>query len=38
MAIIQTPRHFVLYRFAGEFVEFARMLHDSLDLAQHLPS
>ena len=34
---VKTPRHFVLYRFAGGAVEFARLLHDSRDLAQHLP-
>jgi toxin ParE1/3/4 len=35
---VKAPRHFVLYRFAGEAVEFARLLHDSRDLAQHLPA
>lgn len=34
---VKAPRHFVLYRFAGEAVEFARLLHDSRDLARHLP-
>jgi plasmid stabilization system protein ParE len=34
---VKAPRHFVLYRFAGKAVEFARLLHDSRDLAQHLP-
>lgn len=34
---VKTPRHFVLYRFAGGAVEFARILHDSRDLALHLP-
>jgi len=34
---VKTPRHFVLYRFAGAAVEFARILHDSRDLPQHLP-
>ena len=35
---VRTPRHFVLYRFAGGVVEFARLLHDSRDLALHLPA
>jgi len=34
---VKTPRHFLLYRFAGGAVEFARLLHDSRDLARHLP-
>lgn len=34
---LKTPRHFVLYRFAGDAMEFARILHDSRDLALHLP-
>jgi toxin ParE1/3/4 len=35
--IVKKPRHFVLYRYIGTHVEFARLLHDSRDLAQHLP-
>jgi toxin ParE1/3/4 len=34
---VRTPRHFVLYRFSGGAVEFARILHDSRDLMRHLP-
>ena len=34
---VKTPRHVVLYRFAGEGVEFARLLHDSRDLTRHMP-
>gem|GEM_PF-5368892 len=34
---VKTPRHFVLYRFVGSVVEFARILQDSRDLALHLP-
>jgi toxin ParE1/3/4 len=35
---VKVPRHFVLYRYAGERVEFARLLHDSRDLQRHLPN
>jgi toxin ParE1/3/4 len=34
---VRTPRHFVLYRFSGGAVEFARILHDSRDLARQMP-
>lgn len=34
---VKAPRHFVLYRYMDEKVEFARLLHDSRDLARHLP-
>lgn len=34
---VKTPRHFLLYRFSKDVVEFARLLHDSRDLAHHLP-
>lgn len=34
---VGTPRNFVLYRYSGGAVEFARILHDSRDLARHLP-
>jgi toxin ParE1/3/4 len=31
-------RHFFLFRLAGsEFVDIGRLLHDSMDLRQHLP-
>lgn len=35
---IRKPRHFVIYRIgtAGS-LEIARVLHDSMDLAQHIP-
>jgi plasmid stabilization system protein ParE len=35
---VKAPRHFVLYRQVGEKVEFARLLHDSRDLAGHVPT
>ncbi len=35
---VKAPRHFVLYRHIEEKVEFARLLHDSRDLARHVPS
>ena len=35
---VKAPRHFVLYRHrSGGEVEIARILHDSRDLARHLP-
>lgn len=35
---VKTPRHFLLYRPSGEdIIEVSRILHDSRDLAQHLP-
>jgi len=34
---VKAPRHFVLYRHIDEKVEFARLLHDSRDLARHVP-
>lgn len=34
---VKAPRHFVLYRHTGLKVEFARLLHDSRDLARHVP-
>lgn len=30
-------RHFVLYRITGERVRVIRILHDSMELARHLP-
>jgi len=36
---IRNPRHFLLYRItAARTVEIARVLHDSMELEQHLPS
>jgi len=34
---VQTPRHFLLFRVAGERIEIGRVLHDSMDLPRHLP-
>ena len=34
---VKTPRHFVIYRIAAPLVEVLRILHDSRDLARHLP-
>lgn len=31
---VKTPRHFVLYRYSGSHIAFARLLHDSRDLTQ----
>lgn len=35
---VKTPRHFLLYRVAVARVEVLRILHDSRDLALHLPT
>jgi toxin ParE1/3/4 len=36
---IRKPRHFLLYRLAMDgHLEISRVLHDSMDLARHLPS
>lgn len=34
---VKTPRHFIVYRIATGRVEVLRILHDSRDLARHLP-
>lgn len=35
---VRKPRHFLLYRMAADGVlEIGRVLHDSMDLARHLP-
>ncbi len=34
---VKAPRHFLLYRVISFRVEMLRILHDSRDLAQHLP-
>ena len=34
---VKEPRHFLLYRRRGEFIEVARILHDALDFERHLP-
>ena len=35
---ITNPRHFVVYRQAGEVVQVVRLLHDAMDVsAQHIP-
>jgi toxin ParE1/3/4 len=34
---VKAPRHLLLYRIASGRVEVLRILHDSRDLAQHLP-
>ena len=34
---VHTPRHFVLYRVVDLRVEVLRLLHDSRDLARHVP-
>ena len=34
---VKTPRHFILYRISSAGLEVARIVHDSRDLARHLP-
>ena len=34
---VKTPRHFLVYRVADSHVDVLRILHDSRDLARHLP-
>jgi len=34
---VKEPRHFLIYRTRGDVVEVARIVHDSQDLARHLP-
>ncbi|WP_217897085.1 type II toxin-antitoxin system RelE/ParE family toxin [Granulicella rosea] len=34
---VKAPRHFVLYRYRPGSIEIGRILHDSRDLARHLP-
>lgn len=36
---IRKPRHFLLYRIAADgYLEIGRVLHDSMELARHLPA
>jgi toxin ParE1/3/4 len=35
---VGTPRHMLLYRVSAARVEVLRILHDSRDLARHLPT
>ncbi len=34
---VKAPRHFILYRISSDVLEVGRILHDSRDLARHLP-
>jgi len=36
--VVKTPRHFVAFRLAAARIEVLRILHDSRDLARHLPA
>lgn len=38
MGRVRNPRHLILYRVIDDALEIARVLHDSLDLARHLPA
>jgi toxin ParE1/3/4 len=35
---VNAPRHFLVYRVVSDSVEVLRIIHDSRDLAQHLPA
>ena len=37
LGIVRNPRHFLIYRLEGPVVQVFRILHDSMDLATHLP-
>jgi toxin ParE1/3/4 len=34
---VKSPRHFLLFRLSEGGIEISRVLHDSMDLARHLP-
>jgi toxin ParE1/3/4 len=34
--IVQRPRHFIAYRFDADRLEILRILHDTMDLPEHL--
>jgi toxin ParE1/3/4 len=34
---VKEPRHFLIYRKRGDVIEVARIVHDSRDLARHVP-
>ena len=36
--LVQQPRHFVIYRIEQDRVVIGRVLHDSMELSQHLSS
>jgi len=36
--IVQQPRHFLIYRIESDMLVIGRVLHDGMDLAQHLDS
>ena len=38
MGIVRRPRHFLIYRIEGDLVVVGRVLHDAMELAQHIYS
>jgi toxin ParE1/3/4 len=34
---VAKPRHFIVFSITGQTINVARLLHDAMDLAQHLP-
>lgn len=34
---VKKPRHFILFREGGGHLQVSRVLHDSMDLAEHVP-
>lgn len=36
--IVRRPRHFLIYRIEGDLVVVGRVLHDAMELAQHVDS
>ena len=38
LGIVHNPRHFIIYRRRGSWIDILRILHDSRDLGRHLPA
>jgi toxin ParE1/3/4 len=37
LGVVNTPRHFLVYRRRGDVIDVVRVLHDARDLERHLP-
>lgn len=38
LGVVHNPRHFIIYRRRGSWIDILRILHDSRDLTRHLPN